>query len=275
MAKYRMLLVGNNTDTIDDIFLQMRDTFECMTTSLRHDDMIGHFRYFEPDVFLYCMENESADGISRFIAAKQQLITKKTQIGIYASSESLAEFATKPGGSVDFELLSPMTVMDIKDGIVKKLESEGITPAEKSSAASASASTASVLSSAAGGAGGDSSKKHVLVIDDDPMMLKLIKEYLHEDYQVATAINGRTAFKYLETRSADLILLDFEMPGDSGPEVLEKLRARHHTASIPVIFLTGITEREKIARALAQKPQGYLLKPIDHEKLMATIAKFI
>lgn len=270
MAKYRILLVGNNTDMIDDVFLQMKDSFECMTTSTRHDDMVGHFRYFEPDVFLFCMNNESADSVTRFIAAKQQLITKKTQIGIYASSEELAGFATKPGGSVDFEMIAPMSVMDIRDTIIQKLESEGIDPSDRT----ASSSSLSSVPGAAGGQAADS-KKHVLVIDDDPMMLKLIKEYLHEDYQVATAINGRTAFKYLETRSADLILLDFEMPGDSGPEVLEKLRARHHTASIPVIFLTGITEREKIARALAQKPQGYLLKPIDHEKLMATIAKFI
>ncbi len=65
------------------------------------------------------------------------------------------------------------------------------------------------------------------------------------------------------------------MPGDSGPVVLSQLRQNPATARIPVIFLTGITERDKIQEALSQKPQGYMLKPIDHDKLMAAVKKFV
>lgn len=118
-------------------------------------------------------------------------------------------------------------------------------------------------------------KKHVLVVDDNPMMLKLIKEHLHEKYDVATAVSGKVALKFLERRSTDLILLDYLMPEESGTVVLEKLRAKESTKNIPVVFLTGVTESKKIKEALVLKPQGYLLKPVDRDKLLEEIAKHI
>ena len=112
-------------------------------------------------------------------------------------------------------------------------------------------------------------------MDDDPLMLKMLKEQLREDYDVATAVSGKIAMKFLERKKTNLILLDYEMPGENGPEVLEKLRAGDATKNIPVIFLTGVPEREKIQEALALKPQSYLLKPVDHEKLINAITKVI
>lgn len=116
-------------------------------------------------------------------------------------------------------------------------------------------------------------RKHILVIDDDPRMLKTMKEQLHEDFDVATAVNGKIAMKFLENKQTDLILLDYEMPDEKGPDVLEKIRANQSTKNVPVIFLTGVTEKEKIQKALVLQPQGYLLKPINKAKLMETIAK--
>ena len=55
-------------------------------------------------------------------------------------------------------------------------------------------------------------KKHVLVIDDDILMLKSLKEQLHEKYDVATALTGKLGLKFLESKKVDLILLDYEMP---------------------------------------------------------------
>lgn len=120
-------------------------------------------------------------------------------------------------------------------------------------------------------AAGSGRNKHILVVDDDPIMLKTVKEQLRDDYDVATAISGKIAMKFLERRQTDLILLDYEMPDESGPVVLEQLRSRESTKDIPVVFLTGVSDREKITEALALKPQGYLLKPIDHDKLMDII----
>lgn len=116
-----------------------------------------------------------------------------------------------------------------------------------------------------------SERKHILVVDDDPVMLKMLKEQLHDKYDVATAISGKIAMKFLERKKTDLILLDYEMPEESGPVVMEKIRAKDSSKDIPIVFLTGVSEREKITEALALKPQSYLLKPIDREKLLKVI----
>lgn len=118
-------------------------------------------------------------------------------------------------------------------------------------------------------------RKHILVVDDDPIMLKTVKEQLRDDYDVATAISGKIAMKFLERKKTDLILLDYEMPGETGPEVLEKIRDNASTKDIPVVFLTGVSDKDKIQEAIALRPKGYLLKPIDHDKLMATITSSI
>lgn len=118
-------------------------------------------------------------------------------------------------------------------------------------------------------------RKHILVIDDDPIMLKTVKEQLHDDYDVATAISGKIAMKFLERKRTDLILLDYEMPGENGPAVLGKIRDNDSSRDIPVVFLTGVSDRDKIKEAIALKPQGYLLKPIDHDKLMETINNYV
>lgn len=118
-------------------------------------------------------------------------------------------------------------------------------------------------------------RKHILVVDDNPLMLKVIKEHLHDEYDVATAISGKIALRFLENRDVDLILLDYEMPEQDGTVVLEKIRKMERAKNTPVIFLTGISDRKKIQKVLVLKPQGYLLKPIDREKLLIEIKKYL
>ena len=118
-------------------------------------------------------------------------------------------------------------------------------------------------------------KKHILIIDDDPLMLKIIKDHLHKRYDVGSAISGKVAYKFLEKRHTDLILLDYVMPEENGPTVLRHLRESDTTRNIPVVFLTGMQERGKIAEALALKPQGYLLKPVDKKQLMTMVRNII
>jgi CheY-like chemotaxis protein len=118
-------------------------------------------------------------------------------------------------------------------------------------------------------------KLHVLVVDDDVRMIKTLKLFLEDEYQVATAVNGTIALRYLENKPADLILLDYEMPDLSGPEVLDLIRSHKGLRKIPVVFLTGASERSKIAKALALKPQGYLLKPVERAALMSKLHEIL
>ena len=116
-------------------------------------------------------------------------------------------------------------------------------------------------------------KKKILIVDDDANIAELISLYLTKEcFQCEITGDGETALEKHESFHPDLILLDYEMPEENGPTVLNKIRENSDWAEIPVLFLTGVTERDKIQNALSLKPQGYLLKPIDHEKLKETIS---
>lgn len=118
-------------------------------------------------------------------------------------------------------------------------------------------------------------RRRVLVVDDDSSMLRMIKDILGDHYDVAAAISGKVALKFLESRRTDLILLDYEMPGQNGAEVYEKILQNPALQHIPVIFLTGVSDRERIAEVLEMRPRGYLLKPIDSERLRKTVAEIV
>ncbi len=72
-----------------------------------------------------------------------------------------------------------------------------------------------------------------------------------------------------------MILLDYEMPGETGADVLKKLRANERSKDIPVVFLTGVADSERIKSVLALNPRGYMLKPINIERLLSTIKTII
>ena len=117
-------------------------------------------------------------------------------------------------------------------------------------------------------------KKMVLIVDDDPMYLKMVKEWLKDDYRVGMANSGMQAITWLAVNKADLVLLDYEMPTINGSKVLEMLRSEAHSSSIPVMFLTGKSDKESIMEVLALKPAGYLLKTIEKKALLDTLGRF-
>ncbi|MCR5486128.1 MAG: response regulator [Lachnospiraceae bacterium] len=117
-------------------------------------------------------------------------------------------------------------------------------------------------------------KKCILVVDDDPSFLGLVREWLKEHYKVAMANSGLQALKWLGKNKADLILLDYEMPVTSGPQVLEMLRSDEETKDIPVMFLTGKGDKESVMAVVALKPEGYFLKTIEKEKLLQKLSDY-
>lgn len=114
-------------------------------------------------------------------------------------------------------------------------------------------------------------KKHILIVDDDVNMLKLLRMFLSDDYQVAIVDSGKQALEYVVRHAPDLILLDYMMPLFDGPHVLEIIRKREETSNVPVLFLTSVTDKEKVIQGLAHNPQGYLIKPISRDELLQRV----
>ncbi len=316
--KYRTLVMGKSNSVIDDFFIHMDDSFDVISCSTRYGDIIRHLKYFAPDVFIYCLYNESQESIRQMITIKPLLQQSRTPFIIIGSKEDCDDFERMAINTADMTLTKPFTVNSIKENIIKFLDErqpyveayrekiglnrnssdisdQDTQPADISSLKEAISSLEAALKSdevsgqnTVQSPKSDSvreieteaenvsdERKHILVVDDDPIMLKTVKEQLHDDYDVGMAINGKIAMKFLERKRADLILLDYEMPGENGPAVLAKIRANDGLKDIPVVFLTGVSDREKIKEAIALRPQGYLLKPIDHHKLMETINNFV
>ena len=117
-------------------------------------------------------------------------------------------------------------------------------------------------------------KKKILIIDDDPIYAKMVGEWLAADFDAEVVSDGMLGITYLTNHKVNLILLDYEMPVIDGPKILEMLRMHPDTASIPVIFLTGIGTKESITRVMGFKPQGYVLKSTTRNDLIGTLKNF-
>ena len=116
--------------------------------------------------------------------------------------------------------------------------------------------------------------RRVLVVDDDEDYCLLLSGWLSRKYTVITVHNGQDALKVLREEGADLVLLDYEMPGMSGPEVLRQILKDESYGRVYVFFLTGRDDRDSVMEALGLKPKKYLLKSMDRDQLIAAVDTF-
>ena len=114
----------------------------------------------------------------------------------------------------------------------------------------------------------------MLVVDDSGAMLRSVKAWLEDKYQVILANSGAMAIKYLAMNHPDLILLDYEMPICDGRQVLEMIRAEAEFSTVPVIFLTSKNDKESVMKVTALKPDGYLLKTMEPAQIVQAIDDF-
>ena len=121
---------------------------------------------------------------------------------------------------------------------------------------------------------GFQTKKKILVVDDSGAMLRNVKGWLEDHYQVVLANSGAMAIKYLATDRPDLVLLDYEMPIADGKQALGMIRAEKEFADMPVIFLTSKDDKESVLQVMSLKPDGYLLKTLEPAKIIQAIDDF-
>lgn len=113
--------------------------------------------------------------------------------------------------------------------------------------------------------------KKILIIDDSSIQIRTLTGLMKNKYELLTAMSGFNGIEILKKTKVDLVLLDYGMPVLDGRETLRILRENEETKNIPVIFLTGDNEKEDIVEALKLQPQGYLLKPVEPDRLFEAI----
>jgi two-component system chemotaxis response regulator CheY len=117
--------------------------------------------------------------------------------------------------------------------------------------------------------------KSVLIVDDSKSIRNEVADILtRAGYTVLEAAHGGEALQRLEQHAdVSLVVLDVNMPGMNGLDVLERIQLEHGARNVPVLMLTTEAERTLVERAKKAGAKGWLLKPIKSDLFVSTVAR--
>jgi len=110
----------------------------------------------------------------------------------------------------------------------------------------------------------------ILVVEDEPLVAECLEDWLRQlGYEVALAPDGTQALTAAGDLHPDLVLMDIRL--GAGLDGISLARLIRDTTSVPVVFLTGISDLDTLKRAASLAPSGYLLKPFTEEQVAASV----
>lgn len=116
----------------------------------------------------------------------------------------------------------------------------------------------------------------VLVVEDNELNLKLFCDLLSiKKHEVITSQAGHDAFQLAKDRQPDLILMDIQLNGISGLDIVKELKNSSDTSLIPIIAVTALAMKHDEEKIIAEGCDMYLSKPLSIEQLFDAIAKYI
>ncbi len=115
----------------------------------------------------------------------------------------------------------------------------------------------------------------ILVADDDPICRKIVARRLRafDDFEVAEAVDGKEALTMLKHNHFDGMVVDWQMPGHSGLEIVREIRKAG--INMPMLMVTGESEKERVVEAIQAGVTDYLIKPFDGQSLESKLQKFV
>ena len=118
--------------------------------------------------------------------------------------------------------------------------------------------------------------ERILVVDDTALNVKLLADLLGaKGYRTVTAASGPEALAKLEADKPDLVLLDVMMPGMSGYEVCQAIRANPAHAMLPVVLVTALDPAKERAKGLDAGADDFLSKPVNQAELLARVKSLL
>ncbi|MDP7422844.1 MAG: response regulator [bacterium] len=122
----------------------------------------------------------------------------------------------------------------------------------------------------------------IVIVDDDPDILSLVmstirKFYKNHQVEILAADTGKAGLELIEREHPRLVLLDIQMPGMDGMEVLHHIRASRdkRVARVPVLMLTVKRDADTVIEAIQKGATDYLVKPVNREELMSRVKKIL
>jgi DNA-binding response OmpR family regulator len=122
----------------------------------------------------------------------------------------------------------------------------------------------------------DTHQGTVLVVDDAPDTLRMLCDALaDEGYTVLVARDGQQALSRLDVVTPDVILMDAVMPGLTGFETCQRIKAHADWSAIPVIFMTGLSETASVVAGFDAGGVDYVVKPVRIEEILARLTTHV
>lgn len=117
--------------------------------------------------------------------------------------------------------------------------------------------------------------KKILIVDDDPMVRQLTRMALTQEYTCLEAADAESAYNLLDHEHPNMIILDWVLPGLSGPNFFKRLQRDRQLAKIPVIIVSARGEEQVRKTAIELGAAGYLPKPFNVKALRELVAQII
>ncbi len=251
----RILLLGKLNEIVKDIDSTLSEHFHMQICELRSDILEGMIKVIEPELVIISLvgAHDYDEWIFPLMANNYPDVPVIT-VGTEHEQMGFLRFYK----SKQFEhLIRPIDNEDILSAVCRKLN---LRLSEKNGKYIV---TDPIL------------KKNVLLVDDDAVTLRGLREMLMDYFEVSVATSGTQALTSIGKKRPDLVLLDYEMPVCDGKQTLEMIRTDREYKDIPVIFLTGISDKAHIEAVIKLKPQGYILKPPSRDDLVQAINKVL
>lgn len=122
----------------------------------------------------------------------------------------------------------------------------------------------------------DNRLKKVLIADDEPDILEILKyNLLRDGYQVITARDGDEAIMQAKATNPDLIILDIMMPGKTGVEVCQVLRAQPQFKDTLIMFLTALSDEATQIKGLGMGADDYISKPVSQNIFLSKVGSLL
>lgn len=248
MTKNEIMLIGENKVSfmLNSIEKTLQSNgYQVTNASLKVDEISKQMK--ETNIFLF-YEGDAVDSYSEVLTyLKDICVEYERKLYIIGYKDALDEITHMiPESIINGTFLRPLNVKEMVDTLNQQVSKDQQ----------------------------NEQKKHILVVDDSGATLRTVKSWLSAKYKVSMANSAAMAISFLAVNKPDLILLDYEMPICSGPQVMEMIHAEYSTEHIPIMFLTGKSDKESVKKVLSLHPVGYLLKTMPAEEIIKSIDEF-
>ncbi|MFI4895911.1 MAG: response regulator [Steroidobacterales bacterium] len=116
----------------------------------------------------------------------------------------------------------------------------------------------------------------IMTVDDSASMREMVRATLQfAGYGVIEAIDGQEALEYARENTCDLVIADVNMPRMDGITLVRELRALPHYRLTPLLLLTTESSQEKKLEGKRAGATGWIVKPFNPERLLATMARVL